>query len=604
MESTTPKYCDVIMKGGTASAIVYPPLLATLAKTFRLRNLAGTSAGSIGAALGAAAEYQRLTTGSQAGYERLDSFADLVDEAGGILPRFRPTEAAAPAWQAFWALRQQRGPRLWLSLWSAFAGDLLAGFAWGALCALLLAAPTLAWGWPGLVGTLLAMAVAAKGGRWVVAVSALALVAAGPRLMISWGLVGFLTLGAVVGAAAGWLHHLWRLWTRVLPEQGFALCRGGELTEWLHSEMQAAAGRAVTDKPLTFGDYQGCRYEDGGTAQLRMMTTCLSQRRPYTLPFATQALWFEPEALAPLVGPSLAAALVAASPGEPVRVGSRELRRLPDDLPVALGMRLSMALPMVLSAVPLWTRRPVNTAPRGEAPNWTLEWSVLWFADGGMTSNLPLHLFDAMVPRWPTVAINLDYATDPADPGDVWLVSGNRAGQQPRWYGLSGMTSFVLGLVETARNWQDSTQMTVPGQRDRLAHLRLRTDQGSMNLDMDLPTMRDVADKARQAARLLAARFGDDAGRPSSEWANHRWIRLLNASKLLEGALEQYQGAETAAPSYDELLEAPLPHPYDGCVAAARLSVEALRAQAPATALRDCAATPKPECELRIRPKL
>src|SRR5258705_369608 len=41
--------CDVIMKGGITSAVVYPRGLAEFAKTYRLRGLGGTSAGAVGA---------------------------------------------------------------------------------------------------------------------------------------------------------------------------------------------------------------------------------------------------------------------------------------------------------------------------------------------------------------------------------------------------------------------------------------------------------------------------------------------------------------------------------------------------------------------------
>ncbi|KAG1385865.1 hypothetical protein G6F59_017159 [Rhizopus arrhizus] len=34
---------------------------------------------------------------------------------------------------------------------------------------------------------------------------------------------------------------------------------------------------------------------------------------------------------------------------------------------------------------------------------------ICWFSDGGISSNFPIHLFDAALPRWPTFAINLVY---------------------------------------------------------------------------------------------------------------------------------------------------------------------------------------------------
>lgn len=41
------KKCDVVMKGGITSGIVYPSAICELARTYRLMNIGGTSAGAI-----------------------------------------------------------------------------------------------------------------------------------------------------------------------------------------------------------------------------------------------------------------------------------------------------------------------------------------------------------------------------------------------------------------------------------------------------------------------------------------------------------------------------------------------------------------------------
>ncbi|MGB6519619.1 MAG: patatin-like phospholipase family protein, partial [Candidatus Cybelea sp.] len=43
--------CDVVMKGGIASGVVYPGAVYELSKTYRFRNIGGTSAGAIAATL-------------------------------------------------------------------------------------------------------------------------------------------------------------------------------------------------------------------------------------------------------------------------------------------------------------------------------------------------------------------------------------------------------------------------------------------------------------------------------------------------------------------------------------------------------------------------
>ncbi|MGZ7032569.1 MAG: patatin-like phospholipase family protein, partial [Thermoanaerobaculia bacterium] len=51
--------CDLVMKGGITSGIVYPAAVSELSREFEFVNIGGTSAGAIAAALTAAAEYRR-----------------------------------------------------------------------------------------------------------------------------------------------------------------------------------------------------------------------------------------------------------------------------------------------------------------------------------------------------------------------------------------------------------------------------------------------------------------------------------------------------------------------------------------------------------------
>jgi Patatin-like phospholipase len=48
--------CDIVMKGGITSGVIYPLAVCELAKTYRLHSLGGASAGAIAAAAAAAAE--------------------------------------------------------------------------------------------------------------------------------------------------------------------------------------------------------------------------------------------------------------------------------------------------------------------------------------------------------------------------------------------------------------------------------------------------------------------------------------------------------------------------------------------------------------------
>jgi predicted acylesterase/phospholipase RssA len=51
------KTCDIVLKGGITSGVVYPLALTALAKEYRFSSIGGTSAGAMAAAAAAAAEY-------------------------------------------------------------------------------------------------------------------------------------------------------------------------------------------------------------------------------------------------------------------------------------------------------------------------------------------------------------------------------------------------------------------------------------------------------------------------------------------------------------------------------------------------------------------
>src|SRR6185312_9415176 len=61
-------YCDLVMKGGLTSGVVYPPAALVLKDKYTFRNIGGTSAGAIAAAGIAAAEFNR----DGGGFEYLD----------------------------------------------------------------------------------------------------------------------------------------------------------------------------------------------------------------------------------------------------------------------------------------------------------------------------------------------------------------------------------------------------------------------------------------------------------------------------------------------------------------------------------------------------
>src|SRR4029078_11006155 len=78
--------------------------------------------------------------------------------------------------------------------------------------------------------------------------------------------------------------------------------------------------------------------------------------------------------------------------------------------------------------------------------------------------------------------------------------------------------------------WSDNAQSALPGYRDRIVEVRLAADEGGMNLKMPPEVVRRVAEKGRQAAEELAARFDFDA---------HRWIRYLTVLGRMQVAVDK-----------------------------------------------------------------
>src|SRR5260221_13820488 len=91
------KFCDIVLKGGITSGVVYPLALVSLAEKYRFSNIGGTSAGAIGAAASPAAEYGRHA--ENAGFHRP---AKIPDEIGPNLPAlFHPTPVLEPLFHIF-----------------------------------------------------------------------------------------------------------------------------------------------------------------------------------------------------------------------------------------------------------------------------------------------------------------------------------------------------------------------------------------------------------------------------------------------------------------------------------------------------------------------
>jgi hypothetical protein len=591
--------CDVVMKGGITSGVIYPWAVCEIAREYRLRNIGGTSAGAIAAAAAAAAEVGRRTKG--AGFARLAALPGRVSRThqgqsdSVLFNLFQPSDATRPYFQMLTAglRKKDKGAKVGRILLAAFRGAPLAALV-GASLGLAAAA---------LLITLALTQDALR--RDAVAVTAIAL-----------GILASV-LVAVVGATAAAGARLGRRALGDIKDNGFGICLGympskdggpsvpadddfelrdGErkpkpLTTWLADELDALAGRpgGPEDPPLTVGNLA-----DAGV-NLKMFTTNLTEGTPYTFPFRTRLFFFDPEVFGRYFPPRVVRWMEERAPADALRPEEREawdvakgandrLLPLPDapDLPVIVMTRFSLSFPILLSAVPLWrVYSDEETA--------TTEARQCWFSDGGITSNFPIHFFDSPLPRWPTFGINLGPTGRVHDEEEknIWAPLTNEQGAVPRWGEIRGLPGFVRAILDTMQNWMDSAQSKVPGYRDRIVLVRHTKEEGGMNLNMPEDVILRLTDRGSHAGRFLVRRFSGAASRNEGDelsWENHRWLRLRSLMPLLDNMhADLVRGWDwsphPAESTYPELVEgSPAAHPWfdDGQKVRAREITERL----------------------------
>jgi predicted acylesterase/phospholipase RssA len=517
--------CDIVMKGGITSGVVYPRAVCELAKTFRFRNIGGTSAGAIAAAATAAAEYGR----KEEGFERLAALPEWLGERGNLPSLFQPQ-------------RRTRG------LFKIVLAAIEHGLAWAAAVAFLRNLPMVVIG--GLAGAGLVSLAGTGGGIWAFVLYALTI-----------------ALGAVTALAL----FLGAKVLRAVPANGFGLCSGWTpaseqvetgpipLTPWLYRTLNAYA-YLPDEEPLTFGhlwagpERKGQKPPEGREdrfVELAMMTTNLTNRRAHQLPLEDAEWLFCPEQLRDLFPEPVVAWMEhRASPTAEVLIDDdgreRRLRWLPkpEDVPIIVATRLSLSFPVLLSAVPLWRCEggPEALALRGSVPSLSDQGPrprLCWFSDGGISSNFPIHFFDGLVPRWPTFGINLRPFRDGDEPSrdqrqNTWMVATEREEIPDWWYPNDGLKDFLLGIGNTMQNRADEAQMRIPGYRDRIAHVSLAKQEGGMNLTMKEDVINALIERGGFAAERLRTAYATDAEGDGVTWDGHRWARLRSTLAVLD----------------------------------------------------------------------
>ena len=530
--------CDLIMKGGISSGVIYPPAIAELSKTHRFHSIAGSSAGALGAVAAAAAEYARQTGNEDAfdplgGSDDTVSLNELLAEVDGsgktLLHRlFVPQESTKPYFDLLWTLA--RSERKSLPVLQAVASHSSV-------------VPSTLMGAAGLVLVLAAVVLPFTGSDSVV-------------LGIVAGMMAVVGLALWLGSAlTGGAKRLASTLHQSFIDNHFGFVNGSKVgdqegvTSWLHLQIQrlAKSGRDRSSKPLTYGDL------DAHGIELVTMTTNASQGSSDAFPFVDEDAWaFDPEDLKRLLPEDVFDYLVTTAKQHAEDWKSAELRPpqnllpLPPatQLPVLLGARLSFPIPPALSAFPLYRR--VSAPTNGAVDVTESQYVKIWLTDGGLCSNLPVHLFDAALPSRPTFAINLAYGTHPPDiANDDEMMRAHRLVSRPLSaevgmdlpvHDISNMTSFGKSVLEASRNWSDNSTQSEVGVRDRICTVQLGDGEGGSNIDMSSDTIRDLAFRGRAAGENLAwmttgiapesdPTRGNDV--PNTQWLRHRWTRLL-----------------------------------------------------------------------------
>ncbi len=640
------RFCDLILTGGVTSAIAYPGAIFALASAYRFNSIGGSSSGAGAAALAAAAEYRRRH-GSPDGFrvllERTHALSDHVHGKTGLAWLFQP----AP-----------QNKRLFAALVPAVARP---------------------------DHKLRKLATGLLGAYWLS-------IAAG--LLIAYGLVE--AASCCGGSAQGWVAYVSLSVITVIAALTFSACRDvlravnndyglcsgmdslpgaphPPLTQWLHDLIQEIAGRKTDGPPLTFADLAdapGSPQETLGDLSptgavsigLQMFTANVNHGRPYLLPQKDEdpSLYFRPSEMCRLFPRTVVEHMMKHStrhagsekPVEPVRsVRMRRFSHRPaaesaatiehdnamwlfptKHLPIVVASRMSISFPVLFTAVPLWVLD-------GEARPSVFRRCL--FSDGGLCSNFPIHMFDCLVPAWPTFGISLHERLaghrQPAGTSRaqkieeaVWLPESHDEQQKVRWSDfeqkrrtIDRLFGFAGAMLSTVKDWNDATLAQLPGVRDRVVQVDLDAGTGGLNILMDKQQIESLGQLGGEAGRRLLKRF-TKASTPDGiafGWHEHRWVRFNLLRECLSESLagltwsaaqgrygkplrEQIRDATEDGPLKDRKNRtAPLfaaeAAALDGVLIALREAERALTAPTVGKSYK-----PFPRPEFRIRPRL
>ena len=550
--------CDLVLKGGIASGIVYPDAVRKLATQFHFMGIAGTSAGAIVASIAAAAEYRRRVDRTDAGYQVLHEATQELMEPGRMLELFRPDADTRDTFELVEeeVLKQTDGPSLFGLLWSLHKRALLTAASLAIL--------------PGLL-----FGALGDGGLCAV----------------------FLTV-LLIGLSAAWLVGRVRkdLTARAssVVDNNYGLCSGmapgnpvpngslPPLSEWLHRTIQKAAGKPL-DEPLTFGDLHDAplpacladrpKREGSRSIDFRIISTCLTLARPFEFPLDTNQFAYRPEDLQRCLPTEVLDHLDkysneydAHKPEDKkstrrCAVAGTQPLPVTEHFPIVMAARMSLSFPGLLSMVKLWKR---DYGLRRDPAIADTQMQPMWFSDGGITSNLPISRFDRALATWPTLGINLQYERQ----SDAPVEGASRGGRRiflPEigdhgtpdllytWFHKRGpfkaFAGWAVSIFTAAQVWTDNNFIQMRTSRERVVEIWLTNEEGGLNLDMPKATLHRLVDLGRIAADQLIERFVDEEPvrglEPVREnsWDQYRWMRLRASASALSDLLRDFTHA-------------------------------------------------------------
>ncbi|HEV2901939.1 MAG TPA: hypothetical protein VGW30_01630 [Gaiellaceae bacterium] len=503
------KECDLVMKGGITSGVVYPGAIRKIADQYRFRNLGGASAGAIAAVAAAACEYRR-NQGKEKAYDVLGEVSTEISAPGFVLGLFQPRPKARAAFEVALGLVTSSGSlnrRLFKALGSILG--VRRRFLVGATAAVLVWA----------VVVVIAIWALAAGGLGTLELIALVLLA-----LVALPIAALILAASAAIALSRFVGEL----DRALKETWFGMCSGRSedgysqsgLTDWLHATIQKCAG-LPEDRPLTFRDLRGDDPDDADV-NLQLITTDLSASRPATLPLPEWAeeeptpYLFDAEEFKRLFPAAIVEHMVAATQeGARTTPDNRTLHPVPGlDLPIVVAARLSLSFPILLATVPFWKA----DGPDGRYVQHTM-------SDGGISSNFPIHYFDSLFPGRPTFGLDLQPWRLPTD-------NPVEMSDKPRQAGFSEVTNvgtFFSQILNAARNWRDNMQAELPGYRDRICQIRLSASEGGLNLNMSPEVVAALLQRGDDAGELVISQAFD--------WNRHRITRFWTMMQMLQQSL-------------------------------------------------------------------